>query len=86
MTPSRYRLQFGRAAFEFWKRQSPDEQVRLSDKFAWLAVHPHYEGDWSDVDAEGMRVFQSVCGPFLISHRTDHAVCEVRIQDVVAEW
>lgn len=85
MNPARYRLQISQAAFEFWKRRHPDEQVRLSDKFTWLAVHPHEEGDSSEVDAEGFRVFQTVCGPFVISHRTDHAVREVRIQDVVAD-
>ena len=82
MSPARYRLVIGRAAFDFWKRQRPDEQVRLTDKFNWLAVHPHVEGDSRDVDEEGFRIFQSVCGPFVISHRPDHAVREVRIQDV----
>lgn len=85
MSVADYQCYLSKRAMDFWKRQSAKERRRLDDFFIWLEQHLHHEGGGCEIDQRGMPVFQSICSRFVVSHRTDHAVREVRVQDIAAD-
>ncbi|MEY2879917.1 MAG: hypothetical protein RLZZ15_2297 [Verrucomicrobiota bacterium] len=82
MTPRKYRFVLEEAAFEAFVQLPAEEWDLAHSYFRWLAVNPHALGQGFHNDATGRPNQASLCGPFLIVHWTDHAVCEVRIVQI----
>lgn len=82
---SGYSYFLAQRVFEFWQSQPASARRLLSDQFDRLAGDPFGEGDGAGENADGLREFYTLCGPFLITHRTDHAVRRVLITDVIRD-
>ena len=85
MSPSEYSYALRRVAFEYWRNLSDTEQQGLVDFFNWLAAHPFYESTIIDYDENGRKVSISPCGEHVVTHWTDHAVREVRINEIAGD-
>jgi hypothetical protein len=82
VTSRKYRFVLEEAAFEAFVQMADEEWELAHSYFRWLAVNPQATGQGFHNDATGRPNYASLCGPFLIVHWTDHAVCEVRIVQI----
>ncbi len=82
MTLRPYRFFLEEAAFESFVQLVDEERELAHSYFRWLATQPHMVGQGFHNDTTGRPNYASLCGPFLIVHRSDHAVLEVRIVQI----
>ncbi len=78
-----YRYAIEERAVEDFVKLPDDEQDLLLAFFRWLAAHPDTQGDGWHKDASERINYASLCGPFIVVHWCDHAVCEVRIVEFI---
>ena len=82
MSAVRFDYTLAGAVLDFFVRADDDGQRELLAFFRDLAAHPTRKGDYAVVrDGRTNEVVQH--GRFLVTYWPDHAVCELRITEVV---
>lgn len=80
-----YRYVLEQRAAEFILALAEDEQDLTRSFLRWLAANPDRAGDANHRDSNGRLNQAHLCGPFTIVVWTDHAVCEVRVVEVMKD-
>ena len=85
MSVGGYRYVLDDVALECWRRLPAEDQEQLLDYFPWLRQNPSHESVVTDFDSSGRRVSVSPAGKYVVIHWTDHAVREVRINEIAGD-
>jgi len=75
----------------FLRQEAAASMVRIKGKrkraieafISYLSENPFEEGDFSESDESGRVTFTKVIRDFAITYFPDHAVCEIKILEVI---